>query len=568
MFRTPWDPDPAPDILAPLPEPVPLPPKKRGRRPTPKPESDRDGAGEGRWLYHHLTITGPAGRVAAFAEAAQGAGIVPWRLDGDRIEEDIFHLAVSQPKAMRSLTVAGCRILARQFRERVEDHAARAAALVGQSRACPFDLQHPPAGAGKHPVPRADPSESPGLAVETLGSLRRAATGGAAVAGDGRQTAAGGSHSARLRILHGRRHAARGHRADRRRLAGPALRAAAAARGMSGSRLDRSGRPAPGLEGHGMGDSAHPSVLDGTADDDASWENEGPPVRVPATGAPAAGTPSAPILHLDGFDGPMDLLLDLVERQRIDLGRMSILILVEQFLAGFDQMRDRVALERRADWLVMATRLVLLRSRLLFPESPAAAAAAARDAATALRRIDDLAGLRAAAAQAAAAWLGARPILGQEVFARGLPEQLGVHRDTAHTVDVIAFLWASLSFFEDDAPEPDTVTRYRPSWTELYPVAEARERILRILGEGGDGKDLGQFLPEHPASTAAEDPSDPLRLSSAWATTFSASLELAKQGDVALAQDTVFADIQVSRPSGPGPSGPGPSGPGPSGPRP
>ena len=94
----------------------------------------------------------------------------------------------------------------------------------------------------------------------------------------------------------------------------------------------------------------------------------------------------------------MDLLLDLVERQRIDLGRMSILILVEQFLAGFDQMRDRVALERRADWLVMATRLVLLRSRLLFPENPAAAAAAARDAATALRRIDDLAGLRAAAA--------------------------------------------------------------------------------------------------------------------------------------------------------------------------
>ena len=138
MFRTPWDPDP--DILAPFPEPVPLPPKKRGRRPTPKPESDRDGAGEGGWLYHHLTITGPAGRVAAFAEAAQGAGIVPWRLDGDRIEEDIFHLAASQPKAVRSLTIAGCRILARQFRERVEDHAARAAALVGRSRACPFDL--------------------------------------------------------------------------------------------------------------------------------------------------------------------------------------------------------------------------------------------------------------------------------------------------------------------------------------------------------------------------------------------------------------------------------------------
>jgi hypothetical protein len=119
---------------------------------------------------------------------------------------------------------------------------------------------------------------------------------------------------------------------------------------------------------------------------------------------PAAGTP---MLHLDGFDGLMDLLLDLVERQRIDLGRMSILGLVEQFLAASDQMRDRVPIERRADWLVMATRLVLLRSRLLFPESPEAASAAEQEAATELRRLDELVAMRAAAA-----WLGAQPILG------------------------------------------------------------------------------------------------------------------------------------------------------------
>jgi hypothetical protein len=145
VFRTPWDDDPAPDVAPELPEGVPLPAKKRGRRPTPKPETNSGGrAGEGAWLYHHLTIIGPADRVAAFAEAAKGAGIVPWRIDGARIEEDIFNLAVSQPKAVRSLTVEGCRILARQFRDRVEARAARAAALVGQSRACgracPFDL--------------------------------------------------------------------------------------------------------------------------------------------------------------------------------------------------------------------------------------------------------------------------------------------------------------------------------------------------------------------------------------------------------------------------------------------
>jgi hypothetical protein len=141
VFRTPWDEALAPEVSPELPETMPAPPKKRGRRPTPKPETDRDGpAGQGGWLYHHLTITGPSDRVAAFADAARGSGIVPWRVDGARIEEDIFNLAASQPKEMRSLTIEGCRILARQFRERVEARAARAAGLVGVSRVCPFDL--------------------------------------------------------------------------------------------------------------------------------------------------------------------------------------------------------------------------------------------------------------------------------------------------------------------------------------------------------------------------------------------------------------------------------------------
>jgi segregation and condensation protein A len=273
---------------------------------------------------------------------------------------------------------------------------------------------------------------------------------------------------------------------------------------------------------------------------DLAWEDDRP-VRMPAAGAPAAGMPATPMLHLDGFDGPMDLLLDLVERQRIDLGRMSILILVEQFLAASDQLRDHVAIERRADWLVMATRLVLLRSRLLFPESPEAAKAAEQEAASALRRLDELVAMRAAAA-----WLGAQPILGETVFARGLPERTGLLLGTEHAVDVIAFLWASLSFFEDDAAEPDTVTRYRPSWSDLYSVTEAQDRILRILGDGGDGQELERFLPKPPAAAEAGGGDDPLRLYAAWATTFSASLELAKQGDVTLAQDANFADIYVS----------------------
>ena len=75
--------------------------------------------------------------------------------------------------------------------------------------------------------------------------------------------------------------------------------------------------------------------------------------------ASAANVPAIQMLHLEGFDGPMDLLLDLAERQRIDWGRMSILALAEQFVAALERLSDCVAIERRADWLVMATRLVL-----------------------------------------------------------------------------------------------------------------------------------------------------------------------------------------------------------------
>ena len=99
------------------------------------------------WWFHHLTISGPVAIVDAFAAAAPGSGITPWQLDFAAIEEDIFARAVPslarsvvQPASRRSLTVEGCRILARQFREKIEMRQARAAALVGQSMACPFDL--------------------------------------------------------------------------------------------------------------------------------------------------------------------------------------------------------------------------------------------------------------------------------------------------------------------------------------------------------------------------------------------------------------------------------------------
>ncbi len=131
-FRTPWEPDPSPPVA-----PDPPPPKRRGRRPRP---AGAPATTAPAWLYHHLTVSGLAGEVADFAAAARGAGVIPWRVDVAGIEEEVFALAVAQPAAQRRLTVDGCHILARRFRAAVEARQARALALVGRSRACPFDL--------------------------------------------------------------------------------------------------------------------------------------------------------------------------------------------------------------------------------------------------------------------------------------------------------------------------------------------------------------------------------------------------------------------------------------------
>lgn len=145
-FRTPWDSGPppapgsAPDVRK-AEDDAPAPPKPRGRRPRrggwATPETAPD------FIYCELIVTGPAEAVASFAAAARGPGVTPWALDFDAIEEDIFNLAMAQPPAQRSLTVAGCRVLARQFRARIEARHGQAAVLrSNRSGVCPFDLHN------------------------------------------------------------------------------------------------------------------------------------------------------------------------------------------------------------------------------------------------------------------------------------------------------------------------------------------------------------------------------------------------------------------------------------------
>jgi len=142
LIRTPWEEtsrrEPILAPVAPEPDRVIATPKRRGRRPAAATPTATNAVPA--WLWHHLTITGPAADVTAFAEAARGPGVIPWHVDYAQVEEDMFHRAVAARGGRDGLSIEGCHILARQFRERIEARDAKAAALIGQSRACPFDL--------------------------------------------------------------------------------------------------------------------------------------------------------------------------------------------------------------------------------------------------------------------------------------------------------------------------------------------------------------------------------------------------------------------------------------------
>lgn len=140
-FRTPWDDPPA----LPAPEAAKrgqgaAAPKRRGRRPAAARPPTPAAAGAPAWLHHHLTVAGSDEILAAFAAAARGPGVVPWRHDPSRVEEDVLNLLLAQPTEQRNLSAAGCRILARQARMAVEASQARIAAQAGQGRGCPLDL--------------------------------------------------------------------------------------------------------------------------------------------------------------------------------------------------------------------------------------------------------------------------------------------------------------------------------------------------------------------------------------------------------------------------------------------
>ncbi len=271
----------------------------------------------------------------------------------------------------------------------------------------------------------------------------------------------------------------------------------------------------------------------------------------PGTAEPEAIEPEAgpggegrtPRLALDGFSGKLEWLLALARARQVDLGRLSLPDFIDQLAAALRDASGAIALAEQGDWVVMAAWLLLLRSRLLLPaDTPAqrkadAEAGRLRQGLVALGEI-----------QALARWLDARPQLGRDVFARGQPELVGLETAVAYEIDAIAFLWASLALFDDDLPAGDTPASYRPVWLDLHSIADARERILRLLADAPDGRPLDGLLPEALDADATAVTQTGLRARSRWTSTFVAGLELAKQGNVVLDREEAFSSIHVSLP--------------------
>ena len=235
------------------------------------------------------------------------------------------------------------------------------------------------------------------------------------------------------------------------------------------------------------------------------------------------------LLDLDGFEGPIDVLLELSREQKVDLTKISILALAEQYLAFIQEAR-RVRLELAADYLVMAAWLAYLKSRLLLPEpeeegeEPSGAEMAA-----ALRfQLQRLQAMRDAGER-----LMARPRLGRDFFARGAPEEPG----EITTVVYDASLFDLLKAYGAIQARAKRHVGLRIVSMNLYSVEESLRRLRRFLGEMPNWKSLASFLPP--------DLQDPLMKRSAIASTFAAGLQLCKSGELRMRQDGAFGPIYL-----------------------
>lgn len=231
-------------------------------------------------------------------------------------------------------------------------------------------------------------------------------------------------------------------------------------------------------------------------------------------------------LNLDGFEGPIDVLLTLARDQKVDLTQISILQLADQYLR-FIQDAQTLNLELAADYLVMAAWLAYLKSRLLLPpDETEDEEADPAELAEALR----FQLLRLEAMQDAGAQLMRRPRLGIDVFERGAPENLAQRFRSVYDATLYDLLRA---YGDNRARNQDQTLHIAP--TDLYAVEDAVNRLRAFVGRVPSWRTLFSFLPEHLKGS--------LVIRSAVASTFVASLQLVKDGEAVIRQDDTFGPI-------------------------
>ncbi len=251
------------------------------------------------------------------------------------------------------------------------------------------------------------------------------------------------------------------------------------------------------------------------------WQ-EGPAVE-------ARQAAEALIVDVEGFEGPLDLLLTLSRTQKVDLRRISVLHLAQQYLAFVEQARV-LRIELAADYLVMAAWLAYLKSRLLLPPDPGAEGPSAEDLAAQLAfQLERLAAMREAAAR-----LMARDRLGRDRFARGLPEPVALRRRVTFTATLLDLMRAYARLRTRDEFRPYAMDR-----EDTFTMEQALDRMRGLIGAAVAWTDLAAFLPDGWGS--------PARRRSATAAHFAAALELAKRGQVDLQQAAPFAPLSLRR---------------------
>jgi segregation and condensation protein A len=235
------------------------------------------------------------------------------------------------------------------------------------------------------------------------------------------------------------------------------------------------------------------------------------------------------VVDVEGFEGPLDVLLMLARQQKVDLAKISILALADQYLTFIEEAR-RLRLELAADYLVMAAWLAYLKSRLLLPDSHAPEGQTAEDMANALAlRLKRLEAIREVAER-----LFGRPLLDRDIFSRGQPEPIAHIKRPAWTATLYDLLSAYASQRQKHA-----LAHLHYAKRTVWSLAEARDVLERLIGRSSDWSRLDQYLIAYVV--------EPALAATVFASSFASALELVREGHAEIHQQEAFAPIYMRK---------------------